>query len=335
MESVRIDLRGWPQPNTIPGKQLRSGSAESRQSELLCLKGSAQSFQCSVEKTSLKQNCSSCNIWHLYHAKGQEVKTWLANSRRQLDLADLPEHMFFRSLLNLSWELRLWKRTAYWVTHAGHWISPQPHQDFGHYDPIFMGLKRKRNLAKFSKSPNIPTARNTWAETLNPVCLAWKPTCCLRCCLGESETGYIMSRFDQNFMKCICFVCLKNPRGWLQHLLDGMWPQMVHGYLSQELLNITDSVLRRNSLSTLGLQALDCVGTPARTNSHSVPSTCSHTQMHIFSHSPTRLPLSHNTLLSTLPSNKGRFVLWKHQFRGKTKLWREWQKEVLKQINSW
>lgn len=168
-------------PTPSPGKQLGGqGLLKAEQGELLCLKGSAQSFQCSVEKSELKAETCSCNISQAslscQRTRGQNLVGKLkAVGPWQWPTWTYGKH-FFPSLLNLSWELRLWEKNRHLLSdrHARALTSLQPHQDFGHYDPIFMGLKRKRNLAKFSKSPNIPTARPPgW--NANPVCLAWSP----------------------------------------------------------------------------------------------------------------------------------------------------------------
>ena len=106
---------------------------------------------------------------------------------------------------------------------------------------------------------------------------------------------------------------------------DGAWisqPRALKYYMT---------VLRRNSLSTLGLQALDCVDTCTH-KTHTQPSVFSHTDAHFlpFSHS---LPLSQHTCYCL--STKAVLYCESTNSEGKRKPYGgNGRREVLKQINN-
>lgn len=71
----------------------RSGPAESRQGCLCILKTvSAQSFQCSMVKMSLKPTHAAATSQQLHHAKGQEIQISVGKLEGNLNLVNyLPE----------------------------------------------------------------------------------------------------------------------------------------------------------------------------------------------------------------------------------------------------
>ena len=112
---------------------------------------------------------------------------------------------FFPSLLNLGWELCLWEKNQHLLSdhHAQALNSLSYTRTLGiviQYLWFFVFCFLKRNLGKFSKSPNIPTPRNTWLKRKSSL-FGLKPTCCLWCCLERRarQSEYHWASFIRTF----------------------------------------------------------------------------------------------------------------------------------------
>ena len=156
-----------------------SGSAKSRaEGVLLCLKSGAQSFQCSVEKMSLKQKhatAASQASLPCQRTRGQNL-CW--QIRRQFGPCQLPTWTHGKNFSHLC---SIWSKNCiygkgtniYWVTTVpGHWIPPVTLWVWALL-PVFMGKK----IGTWGNLVNHPTSPH-WGIpgwNVSPVCLAWSP----------------------------------------------------------------------------------------------------------------------------------------------------------------
>jgi len=163
----------------------RSGSAESRAGgELLCLKGSAQSLQCSVEKMSLKQKraaATSHASLSCQRTRGQNLGWQI---RRQFGPCQWPTWTYGKHFSHLC---SIWvencvygKRTnIYWVTTMSrHWIPSATPGLWALWSNIYVLLCCFFFFkGTWGSLVNPPTSPH-WGIpgwNANPVCLAWSP----------------------------------------------------------------------------------------------------------------------------------------------------------------
>lgn len=177
-ESVQIDLRGWPQLQHHP----QENSLEVR----VCWKQGRSKLLCTVisvfcGEDELKAETCSCNISSIFIMPKDKRSKLGWQIRRQLDLgSDLPEHMGSIFPISAQSELRIafmGKEPTFteWPPCLGT-DFPQPHhQDFGHCDPIFMGLKKEKGTWQSLVNPPTSPQRGIPGWNANPVCLAWSP----------------------------------------------------------------------------------------------------------------------------------------------------------------
>lgn len=174
-ESAQRDLVCWPQLQYHP----QENSLEIRAEGVpLCLKSSAQSFQCSVDKMSLKEKRAAATSQASLSCQRTRGRNLCWQIRRQFGPCQLLTWTYGKNFSHLCF---IWSENCiygkgtniYWVT-TGHWaLNLLSYTEFGHCYLVFTGKKigAWRNFVNHPTSPHwgIPG----W--NANPVCLAWSP----------------------------------------------------------------------------------------------------------------------------------------------------------------